>query len=80
MDERRSKNRVDGPADADAAMVMGNSTNAWDRFYDMRFQQRNAAAAVDAMTGWRQGMLGNSSADALSTSVIELDLDSDELA
>ena len=49
-----------GPNDADAAMVMGNSTMAWDRYYDMRFQQRNAAAAVDAMTGWRQGMLAGS--------------------
>ena len=52
-----------GPEDRDAAMVMGNSTMAWDRAYDMRFQQRNAAAAVTAMSVWRQGMLGNDSND-----------------
>ena len=57
MDERRSLSRVQGPRDADAAMVMGNSTQAWDRYYDLRFQQRNAAAAIDAMSDWRQGML-----------------------
>ena len=56
---------MEGPADAGAAMVMGNSTNAWDRYYDMRFQQRNANQAVEAMTGWRQGMLGGMQSDEI---------------
>ena len=86
MDERRSLNRVQGPNDADAAMVMGNSTNAWDRYYDMRFQQRNAAAAVTAMTGWRQGMLAGCSTVAAeqSDAIVLVDddaaLNADELA
>lgn len=58
MDERRSLARADGPADNESAMIMGNSTRAWDRFYDLRFQQRGAANAVNAMPAWRQGLLG----------------------
>lgn len=60
VDERRSLARTDGPADTESAMIMGNSTRAWDRFYDLRFQQRGAANAVNAMPAWRQGMLAAS--------------------
>ena len=67
-------NRAAGPSDAEAAMVMGNSVMAWDRFYDMRFQQRSAASAVDAMTVWRQEMLGNSASQD-----IVIDIDAAEL-
>lgn len=65
VEERRSLDRAAGPADADAAMVMGNSTRAWDRYYDLQFQQRGAAAAVSAMTPWRNDMLGGQQSGAL---------------
>lgn len=57
MDERRGVQRADGPEDAEAAMIMGNSTRAWDRFYDMRFQRRGAENAVNAMPQWRSQLL-----------------------
>lgn len=69
---------MEGPTDAEAAMVMGNSTTAWDRFYDMRFQQRGAASAVAAMTQWRQGMLGHSD-DVVDLIEAMPDLDVNEL-
>lgn len=74
VDERRSLNRTAGPSDAEAAMVMGNSTRAWDRYYDMRFQRRGAEAAVNAMPGWRQNMLagqGSAIVEQSSTSNID---------
>ena len=65
MDERRSLSRAAGPSDAEAAMVMGNSTRTWDNYYDMRFQMRGAAAAVKAMPAWRQSLLSESDAIAV---------------
>ena len=67
---------MEGPVDADAAMVMGNSTQAWDRYYDLRFQQRNAAAAVTAMAPWRANMLGQPAfiEPVLPTTRVELDV------
>lgn len=57
VDERRSRQRVEGPDDAAAAQVMGNSTQAWSRNYDLHFDVREAQAAVDAMQTWRQHLL-----------------------
>ena len=74
MEERRSLERVAGPADTDAAMVMGNSTRAWDRYYDLRFQQRGAAAAVSAMAPWRSNLLGHQSVDTIVGTGLELDV------
>ena len=55
--ERKSGQRVDGPDDAAAAQVMGNSTQAWSKNYDLHFDVREAQAAVDAMRTWRQHLL-----------------------
>ena len=57
VDERRSRQRVEGPDDAAAAQVMGNSTQAWSKNYDLHFDVREAQAAVDAMQTWRQHLL-----------------------
>ncbi len=54
VDERRSRQRVEGPDDAAAAQVMGNSTQASSKIYDLHFDVREAQAAVDAMQTWRQ--------------------------
>ena len=50
---------MEGPDDAAAAqvMIMGNSTQAWSRNYDLHFDVRKAQAAVDAMQTWRQHLL-----------------------
>jgi hypothetical protein len=57
VDERRSADRAPGPEDSAAAMVMANSTRAWDQSYDLQFQRRGAQEAVDSMQIWRQHML-----------------------
>ena len=54
VDERRSRQRVEGPDDAASAQVMGNYTQAWSKKYDLHFDVREAYAAVDAMQTWRQ--------------------------
>ena len=48
---------MEGPDDAAAAQVMGNSTQAWSKNYDLHFDVREAQAAVDAMQTWRQHLL-----------------------
>ena len=57
VDERRSKQRVEGPEDKGAAHVMGNSERQWELSYDLQFDTREAQAAVDAMDTWRCGVL-----------------------
>ena len=61
VDERRRRQRVEGPDDAAVAQVMGNSTQAWSRNYDLHFANtadvREAQATVDAMQTWRQHLL-----------------------
>ena len=52
--ERRSRQRAEEPHDAAAVQVMGNSTQAWSKNYDMHFDVREAQAAVIAMQTWRQ--------------------------
>ena len=59
VDERRGADRVAGPSDRGAAMVMGNSERTWDAIYDIRFHRRHAQHAVDAMTVWRSSLLGH---------------------
>ena len=51
--ERRSAERVEGPSDKGAAMVMGHSVKQWDKWYDLDFHARHAQQAVDAMATWR---------------------------
>ena len=48
---------VQGPADAAAAHVMGNSTQAWSKNYDLHVDVREAQAAVHAMQTWRRHLL-----------------------
>ena len=55
--ERRSEERVAGPSDRGAAMVMGHSVKQWDKWYDLNFHARQAQQAVNAMTTWRQALL-----------------------
>ncbi len=57
VDERRGADRVPGPEDSAAAMVMANSIRSWDQNYDLQFKQREAQKAVDSMEVWRQHML-----------------------
>jgi hypothetical protein len=57
VDERMSKQRVQGPEDKGAAHVMGNSEQQWHLSYDLQFDTREAQAAVDAMDAWRQNVL-----------------------
>ena len=56
-DERRSRQRFEGPDDTAAAQVMGNNTQAGSRNYELHFDVREAQAAVDAMQTWRQHLL-----------------------
>lgn len=60
MDERRSADRVAGPADSQAAMAMGHTVAAWDAAYDKNYQRRECQAGVDAMSVWRQHMVSKS--------------------
>ena len=48
---------MEGPDDAAAAQVMGNSTQAGSKNYDLQFDVREAQAAVDAIQTWRQHLL-----------------------
>lgn len=55
--ERRSAERVEGPSDRGAAMVMGHSLAQWTKWYDLDFHKREAQQAVDAMAAWRENLL-----------------------
>ena len=57
IDERRSKDAGAGPSDAQAAQIMGNSVEAWNRHYDINCSLRESQAAADASQGWREQML-----------------------
>ena len=64
VDERRSDDRVSGPTDRGAAMAMGNSTDAWDRYYEKQrhFHPVDCQRAVNAMDTWREGLLKSQAA------------------
>lgn len=52
--DRRSNALVPGPADQDAAIVMGHSTAQWDHgIYDVSKFELAAQNAVDGMAAWR---------------------------
>lgn len=55
--ERRSAERVEGPSDRGAAMVMGHSLAQWSKWYDLDFHSRESQQAVDAMATWRDQLL-----------------------
>lgn len=55
--ERRSVDRVEGPVDKAAAMIMGHCERVWDEAYDRHYDMRNAAQGVQAMERWREGVL-----------------------
>lgn len=57
--ERRSPDRVEGPNDRGAAMVMGHSLAQWNKWYDLDFHDREAQQAVDAMEAWRVNLLSS---------------------
>jgi len=58
--ERRSAERVEGPSDRGAAMVMGHSLAQWSKWYDLDFHRRESQQAVDAMATWRDHLMGSS--------------------
>ena len=70
--ERRSSESADGPADHQAAVVMGNSVDAWDAFYDKVYTQREGQAAVDVMGQWRAQLLEKETA-SLPTPIVAED-------
>ena len=47
---------MQGPADHQAAIVMGNSERAWTVFYDRFYVRREAQLGVDTMKTWRTGL------------------------
>ena len=52
--DRRTTPSIPGPADEDAAVVMGNSTSQWDHgIYDVSKFDTAAQKGVDGMTAWR---------------------------
>ena len=55
VDERMSEDRVEGPLDKGAAMAMGNSVEAWIKYYHKQhhFHPEEAQQAVFTMDGWR---------------------------
>ena len=57
--ERRSAERVPGPCDRGAAMVMGHSLAQWSKWYDIDFHKRESQQAVDAMSTWRHSLLSS---------------------
>lgn len=57
--ERRGNDRVQGPKDHQAAIVMGNSERAWTDFYDRHYQKRECKAGIQAMSAWRSSILTN---------------------
>ena len=59
VDERRSAERVPGPADRGASMVMGHSLKQWDKWYDVNLHSREAQQAVNAMDTWRHAVLSS---------------------
>lgn len=57
MEERRSKERAPGATDEASAALMGHSTAAWDKAYDLRCGLRESEKAIEGCTVWRQAML-----------------------
>ena len=73
IDERRSKDAATGPTDAQAAQIMGNSEEAWDRHYDLNCSLRESQAAADATKGWREQMLMKSKQEIVTLSDSSVD-------
>ena len=72
MNERRSRQRAKGPGDAAAAQVMGNSTQAWSKYYDLHLDVSEAQAAADAMQTWMQHLLAKQQPVLIDTPAVEL--------
>jgi hypothetical protein len=58
VEERMSNERVDGPQDKGASMVMGHSLKMWGSHYDTQYHGREAQNAVDGMDRWRDNLIG----------------------
>ena len=53
-----SKDKAPGPENKQACQVMGNSEEAWEKFYDTNFSVRECQLGVDATASeWREAML-----------------------
>ena len=51
-----------GPEDRHAALVMGNSVEAWQKFYDKFAHERDAKEGLQMMKEWRMHMLESETA------------------
>ena len=77
IDERMGADRVEGPENHQAAMLMGNTVRTWLKHYDKNYLAREAQAGVDAMGTWRQGMLNKTSQPPSSQPVVDDGTDSE---
>ena len=57
VEERRSDDRVAGPSDQGASLIMGHSVSQWDAWYDTHFHSRLGQNAVNQMLSWRETLL-----------------------
>ena len=55
MEERRSKERAPGATDEASAALMGHSTAAWDKAYDLRCGLRESEKAIEGWHGVEAG-------------------------
>lgn len=52
-----SLDRAEGPENSQACQIMGNSEQAWQKFYDLKFSMRESQVGVDSTAAWRDAML-----------------------
>lgn len=80
MEERRGAERADGPEDAGARAAMGQGlrSDAWEKFYDLNYDSREAQAAVDAMPRWREAQLGRGRREQQQAAPIDLESSGEE--
>lgn len=57
MMERRGSGRAPGPEDHQAAISMGHSVQAWDKWYDRYAFERDTQEGVNLMQDWRSQLL-----------------------
>lgn len=55
--ERRGSGRAPGPEDHQAAISMGHSVQAWDKWYDRYAFERDTQEGVNLMQDWRSQLL-----------------------
>ena len=71
---------MQGPADHQAALVMGNSERAWTVFYDRFYQRRESQLGVDTMTTWRTQILQKGTATVQVPAVLRQEIEAEPVA